>query len=179
MPRTSLLLVLMLGLGPSGCNQGGGAAEDAVAGGGTAAEEPPAGETQAGRDLSAADVCALVPAQAVATAMGEQPTAAPVHYDPGFEGTGCRYKSGRRYAEISLLPPAHFEFMRRMTPKERVHPVSDLGNAAYWEDHTGRMELYVLRSGDATLWIRFQDRGKATQVDEARRLGEAVLASLR
>jgi hypothetical protein len=40
------------------------------------------------------------------------------------------------------------------------------------------MEVYVLKSGDATIWARFQDRGRATRVDDARRLAEAVLARL-
>jgi hypothetical protein len=66
-----------------------------------------------------------------------------------------------------------------MTPKERMQPLDGLGDGAYWEDRTDRMDLYVLKNGDATIWVRFQDRGKATQVDEARRLGEAVLASLK
>jgi hypothetical protein len=66
-----------------------------------------------------------------------------------------------------------------MTPKERLHPVDGLGDGAYWEDRSDRMEVYVLKKGDATIWVRFQDRGKATQVDEARRLGEAVLPYLK
>jgi hypothetical protein len=176
---TSLALVLMLGLGSWGCGGGGDASDEAPAdadASGEAAQESP---VPAGRDLSSVDVCTLIPAEAVAKGMGEEPAAAPTNYDPGFEGKGCRYRSGRRYAEISLLPPGEFDFKRRMTPKERVHPLEGLGDAAYWEDDVDRMELYVLKTGDATIWIRFQDRANATQVDEARRLGEAVLASLK
>ena len=172
-------LALALGLGSWGCGGGGDAAEEAPAGAGDMGEAQEQMETSAGRDLSAVDVCTLVPAEAVATAMGEKSSAAPTNYDPGFEGKGCRYKSGQRYAEISLLPPGEFEFKRGMTPKERVHPLEGLGDAAYWDDRTDRMDVYVLKGGDATIWVRFQDRGKATQVDEARRLGEAVLASLK
>jgi hypothetical protein len=175
----SLALVLMLGLGSWACGGGGDASEEAPADTGAAGEASQDNETPAGRDLSTMDVCALIPAEAVAKAMGEKPAAAPTGYDPGFEGKGCRYKSGLRYAEVSLLPPGEFEFTRGMTPKERVHPLEGLGDAAYWEDRTDRMDLYVLESGDVTIWVRFQDRGKATQVDEARRLGEAVLPYLK
>ena len=64
--------------------------------------------------------------------------------------------------------------------QQYVGPTGEgLGDAAYWDDRTDRMDLYVLESGDVTIWIRFQDRGKATQVDEARRLGEAVLPYLK
>jgi hypothetical protein len=179
MSWTPLALALMLGLSSWGCGGGGDASDEAPADTGAAGEASQDSETPAGRDLSTVDVCTLIPAEAVATAMGEKPATAPANYDPGFEGKGCRYKSGRRYAEVSLLPPGEFDFKRGMTPKERVHPLEGLGDAAYWEDDVDRMELYVLKSGDATIWIRFQDRGNATQVDEARRLGEAVLASVK
>ena len=171
--------MLMLALGSWGCGGGGGASKAAPADTGAAGEASQESETPAGRDLSTVDVCSLIPAEAVATAMGEKPATAPTNYDPGFEGKGCRYKSGQRYAEVSLLPPDHFRFMRNMTPKERLHPLEGLGDGAYWEDRSDRMELYALKNGDATIWIQFQDRGKSTQVDEARRLGEAVLASLK
>jgi hypothetical protein len=176
---TSLALVLMLGLGSWGCGGGGDASDEAPADAGAAGETAEESPVPAGRDLSSVDVCTLIPAEAVAKGMSEEQAAAPTNYDPGFEGKGCRYRSGRRYAEISLLPPGEFEFKRSMTPKERVHPLEGLGDAAYWEDDVDRMELYVLKTGDATIWIRFQDRANATQVDEARRLGEAVLASLK
>ena len=179
MSWTSLALVLMLGMGPWGCGRGGDGSDEAPADPETAGEVSRESEAPAGRDLSGVDVCALIPAEAVAKAMNEKPAAAPTNYDPGFEGKGCRYKSGMRYAEVSLLPPDHFRFKRSMTPKERLHPVDGLGDGAYWEDRSDRMEVYVLKSGDATIWVRFQDRGKATQVDEARRLGEAVLPYLK
>lgn len=178
MSWTPLALVLMLGLGSWGCG-GSDASDEAPADTGAAGEASQLSETPAGRDLSTVDACTLIPADAVAQAMGEKPATTPTTYDPGFEGKGCRYKSGRRYAEISLLPPGEFDFKRGMTPKERVHPLEGLGDAAYWEDDVERMELYVRKDGDATIWIRFQDRGKATRVDEARRLGEAVLPYLK
>jgi len=179
MSWTPLVLVLMLGMGSWGCGGGGDGSEEAPADTGTGGEASEESETTASRDLSAVDVCTLIPADAVAQAMDEKPAATPTNYDPGFEGKGCRYRSGRRYAEVSLLPPDHFRFRRSMTPKERMQPLDGLGDGAYWEDRTDRMDLYVLKNGDATIWVRFQDRGKATQVGEARRLGEAVLASLK
>jgi hypothetical protein len=37
----------------------------------------------------------------------------------------------------------------------------------------------VLKGGDVALWIRFQENAARTREEEARRLGEAVLAELR
>jgi hypothetical protein len=179
MSRTLLALAMVLGIASWGCSGGSGGGEEAPAGGGAAEEEPVQSESAAGRDLSAVDVCALVPAEAVAEAMGEKPAGPSSSYDPGFEGKGCRYKSGQRYAEVSLLPPDHFRFRRNMTPADRLQELGGLADGAYWEARSDRTDVYLLRAGDATIWIRFQDRGKATRAEDARKLGEAVLATLK
>jgi hypothetical protein len=143
---------------------------------GSEAEEAP------GRDLSGLDVCQLISAEAVATGMANEAAESTADYDPGFEGKGCRYASRgpgpTRYAEISLHPPADFEFRRQMRTKE-AHELAGLGDAAWWEEGSDRTELFILKRGDASIWIRFQESGAAPTEDEARRLGEAVLAQVR
>lgn len=178
MSRTLRILALTLGFWSWACGGSGDASEEAGGDTVTAGDSSRPGEPPGGRDLSTVDVCALVPADAVAAAMGEASSSAPADYDPGFDGKGCRYKSGMRYAEVSLLPPDHFEFKRGMTPKEQLHPVEGIGDAAYWQRRSDRMEILVLKDGDATIWVRFQDRGKDTREEDARRLAVAVLARL-
>lgn len=139
-------------------------------------------EATAGRDLSGVDVCRLISAEAVAAAMGSEIADPTAEFDPGFEGKGCRYASrgpGRtRYAEISLHPPADFEFRRKMRTGA-FHELAGLGDAAWWEEGGDRVELSMLKRGDTSIWVRFQDSGASPPEVEARRLGEAVLAQVK
>jgi hypothetical protein len=139
-------------------------------------------EEAPGRDLSGVDVCRLISAESVAAGMANEVAESTADYDPGFEGKGCRYASrgpgATRYAEISLHPPADFEFRRKMRTGE-VHEVAGLGDAAWWEDGGDRTELLILKRGDTSIWIRFQETGAAPPEVEARRLGKVVLAQVR
>lgn len=149
---------------------------------GNAKETRPEPEETAGRDLSGIDVCRLISAEAVAAGMGSEIAEQTSEYDPGFEGKGCRYASrgpgSTRYAEISLHPPADFEFRRSMTAGA-IHELAGLGDAAWWEEGSDRVELYMLKRGDTSIWVRFQDSGASPPEVEARRLGQAILAQVR
>jgi hypothetical protein len=173
------LLPLLAALG--GC--GDAERQDAAPSEREVSEQPASADPAAkGRDLAALNVCELVPAEVVATAMGGSPAAAPEDHDPGFDGKGCRYStragSRTRYAEVGLLPPDQFEFRRRMRSGES-HDLAGLGDAAWWQSRSDRTDVNVLKGGDVALWIRFQENAARTREEEARRLGEAVLAELR
>jgi len=145
---------------------------------------PPASAESAatGRDLSTVNVCTLISAEVVSKAMGGSSAGPPEAHDPGFDGKGCRYStragSRTRYAEVGLLPPAQFEFRRRMRSGE-YRDLDGLGDAAWWQSRSDRTDVNVLKANDVGLWIRFQENAVRTREEEARRLGEMILAELR
>lgn len=160
-------LVLTLALSAAG---GDGAAS--AARGQEAADEA---ARFAGRDLAALDVCALVPGDAVATALGgtlERATGS-THSGSGL-ATDCAYtvRVGRRtvVALVFFYPPQHFVAMRQ--GEVLLEPVAGVGDEAYWSMAGSMHQLTVLKRGDVTL-----DARAATQRD-ARRLAEVALSRL-
>lgn len=143
--------------------------------------EDAAATAEASRDLANVDVCALIPADAVATALGGAVAAEPTGWDPGWEGKGCRYKtragSFSIYTEVGLVPPDDYEFLRQAA-QVPTHDVSGLGDGAWWMDRTDRADLYVLRRGDVMVWIRSQIWDEKNTERELRAIAEAVLARL-
>ncbi len=129
----------------------------------------------AGRDLAALDVCALVPGDAVATALGgtlEGATGST--YSGSGLATDCAYtvRVGRRtmVALVFFYPPQHFAAMRQ--GEAVLEPVTGVGDEAYWSMIGSMHQLTVLKRGDVTL-----DARAATQRD-ARRLAELALSRL-
>ena len=178
--HTRPIAYLLTLLAAGGC--GGAERRDSGQPEGEATAQPSSADQAAkGRDLSALNVCELVAAEAVSKAMNGSPAAPPEHYDPGFDGKGCRYAtragSRTRHAEVGLLPPAQFEFRRRMRPA-KAQDLDGLGDAAWWQARSDRTDVNVLKANDVGLWIGFQENAVATREDEARRLGEALLAEL-
>jgi hypothetical protein len=176
--RSIAYLLALLAAGGCGAEQ-----RDSALPEGEPAAQPASGDQAAkGRDLSALNVCELVTAEAVAKAMNGAPAAPPEQYDPGFDGKGCRYAtragSRTRYAEVGLLPPAQFASRQRMRPAAS-HELAGLGDAAWWQARSDRTDVNVLKANDVGLWIRFQENAVATREEEARRLGEAILAELK
>lgn len=143
----------------------------------TEATEEAVAEEGPGRDLSAVDVCSLVPAEAVAEAAGatvEGPAAAT---DPGFDGKGCEYQLRigglLRSPEISLHPPATCDFWRDVQTF-KLEDLSGLGDRAFWGKRTDQTDLYVLVSNDVCVHV--QAHGQ--ELPQARAIAEAVLGRL-
>lgn len=145
----------------------------------TESEAPAAVDQQdAGRDLASVDVCDLMPAQAVASAVGAQNEGPAEETDPGFDGKACRYQyrlaDGRiGVTEISLHPPSEFDFWRT-TQSFPLTDLDGLGDGAYWGKRTGETNLFVLAAGDVTVRIRAMSQ----ELEQARAIATAVLEHL-
>ena len=144
-----------------------------------ASDEPAAAEVEEGpgRDLSAVDVCALIPADAVAGAAGSTPEGAATPTEPGFDGKGCRYEYRvgglRQSTEVSLHPPGTCNFWRDMQ-SFKLTDLSGIGDRAFWGQRTGQTDFYVLKSGDVCVHV--QARGQ--ELEQAQAIAEAVLGRL-
>jgi hypothetical protein len=145
------------------------------------AEEEASLTEEMGRDLATIDVCALVPAVAVAEAAGGTVLAEPTDWDPGLRGKGCRYKTNTKgfifYTEIGLVPPDDFDFLRE-TAQVPTHDVRGLADGAWWMDRTDRTELFVLKRGGVMIWVRSQVRDTENAEPELRPIAEVVLDRL-
>lgn len=170
-----VLLPLWVAALLGGCGQEPGPGdtlpEVPAATGETVAEQGP------GRDLGAVDVCALVPAEAVAAAAGatvEGPAAAT---DPGYDGKGCEYQLRigglRKSPEISLHPPGTCDFWRDMQTFE-LEDLPGLGDRAFWGKRTDQTDLFVLRSNDVCVHV--QAHGQ--ELPQAQAIAEVVLGRL-
>lgn len=161
----------------AGC--GGGPSEPGAADAEPAQDPAPAlAAESAGRDLAAVDVCDLIPADAVAAAVGAESSAAPTATDPGFDGKGCRYEyrpggGMRHHTEISLHPPAEFDFWRTMQ-SFKLQDLPGLGDGAYWGKRTGQTDLYVLKSNDVSVHIQ----ARSQELEQAQAIAKAVLERL-
>lgn len=122
-------------------------------------------------------MCELVPAKAIAAAVGGEPGDAPVVTDPGFEGKGCRYHyrvgGSGLYTEVSLHPPSDFAFRRNMATF-KIADVSSIGDAAFSGERSGQTDLYVLKRGDLSMHV--QARGQ--NLEQAQAVARAVLERL-
>jgi hypothetical protein len=132
-----------------------------------------------GRDLSAVNVCELIPPEAVAAAVEAESAGPPEPTDPGFDGKGCRYqyRSGvggiSRYTEISLHPPDDYRFQRSMETFEKTD-LPGLGDAAFWGERSGQTDLYVLKQGDVSVHVQ----ARSQQLEQAQAIAAAVLERL-
>jgi hypothetical protein len=173
----TIVVPILLVAGLAACGQKDSSGSDSAAP--SEADASPASEPQgAGRDLASVDVCELIPANAVASAVGGQIDGPAEATDPGFDGKGCRYRyrlaDGRTGAtEISLHPPSEFDFWRTT----QSFPLTDLdgiGDGAYWGKRTGETNLFVLARGDVTVRIR----AISQELEQAQAIAGAVLEHL-
>jgi len=142
----------------------------------TAAPAAPAAET-AGvtQDVTAIDVCALVPAAEVAAALGGSPSGRPPHGNayPGAESE-CWYEvnrgSGtpRETVGVFLYPPDAYASAR----EDGATEIAGLGDGAFLSPRRDIATVVVLKKGVATVDARAGDP------DHARRLAELVLSKL-
>jgi len=138
----------------------------------TAAAPAPASRD---RDVTSLDVCALVPVDEVAAALGGSPGTLPPNGSayPGAE-SDCWYRiargSGRMPETVGvfLYPPEYFP----EAEEEGSTPISDLGDAAFLSPRTDITTVFVLKKGVATVDARAGD------ADHAKKLAELVLAKL-
>lgn len=153
------------------------APSDAASDAADATEEFLAEAEGPGRDLSAVDVCALVPAEAIATATGGTVDGNVSATEPGFDGKGCRYEvriAGlRKSPEISLHPPATCDLWRDIQSFP-LEDISGIGDRAFWGKRTDQVDLYVKKSGDVCLHV--QAHGQ--DLPQAQAIAEAVLGRL-
>lgn len=132
-------------------------------------------------DLVTLDVCALVPGDQVAHAVGARLTETRRFNSPDGDIARCVYilalgggeeAPGRVFA-IELQEPSSFTDVRPFV-EEPVHGVDGLGDGAWTfrDPDVGRHRLYVLRRDVATLYLTGDDEG------ELRALAELVLSRL-
>lgn len=132
-----------------------------------------------GRDLTALNVCELIPPEIVAAAAKAETAGSPVPTDPGFDGKGCRYqyRSGvggiSSYTEVSLHPPDDYRFQRDMQTFEKTD-LPGLGDAAFWGERSGQTDLYVLKQGDVSVHVQVRSQ----VLEEAQAIAAAVLEHL-
>ncbi len=140
-----------------------------------APEGPAAATTSAARDVTAFDVCALVPIAEIATVLGGSPGARPPNGNtyPGTESE-CWYEVARgpgRTPEtvgVLLYPPGYYASAQ----EEGATEIGDLGDGAFLSPRTDIATVIVLKKGVATIEARAGD------ADHARKLADLVLAKL-
>lgn len=132
-------------------------------------------------DLAALDVCALVPGDQVARAVGAPLAETRRFNSPDGDIARCVYlvapaaggdPPARAFA-VELQQPASFLEVRPYV-EEPIRDVDGLGDGAwtYRDPDTGRFRLHVLRRDVATIYLTGEDEG------ELRALAELVLSRL-
>jgi hypothetical protein len=144
------------------------------------------------RDLSALDVCAILPDEVVAQLLGNTIRQPGRRQDYGQVTQGCEYALGRaergtdegpfEYVFIYVSPPGRFgtletalatdQGLDQKVSGEVVSGIGDLAFAVYNETEHATT-LHVPRKGDLALEI------KANNLEHTRKLAEAALARLR
>lgn len=193
-------LLILLGIGAvmlAGCASGGGGSTQpsAVSTQAPAASQPGESPTDAaptappsggvvagGRDISSLDVCTLLKQEDIAVALQAQIARPADRTDMGATTRGCTYYFGSPnsatndsyivYVEEPSLTDAQIQLL---TPEERSHPVSGVGDVAYLitELDGTQFRLEFLMKGNAGVEVI------GSKADWVQKIGELVLARLK
>ncbi len=145
------------------------------------AAPPPGGGVDGGRDISSLDVCALLKQEDVAGALLAQIARPADRTDMGTTTHGCTYYFGPQnsttydsyivYVEAPSVTDAQIQVL---TPEEKSHPVSGVGDVAYLitELDGTQYRLEFLRKGDAGVEVI------GPKADWVQKIGELIAARL-
>ncbi len=139
-------------------------------------------EPGGGRDISTLDVCALLKQEDVAAALQTQIARPADRTDMGKTTHGCTYYFGSPnsatndsyivYVEEPSLTDAQIQLL---TPEEKTHPVSGVGDVAYLitEMDGTQFRLEFLLKGNAGVEVI------GSKADWVQKIGELILARLK
>ncbi len=151
-------VLLMLALGALACGLPGGGSSG---GGGPSEITVTAAPIIIGPDLTAIDVCAAIPPEALEAAVGRQLSGPPepfVYYDVGAS-SGCAYDFGEDqegnlvWGYVALNPPEVFD----QQPLYLNEDVSGLGSRAFFNNGPDARHLWVLIEGKVSFVVAFGD----------------------
>jgi hypothetical protein len=134
----------------------------------------PAAPAATGRDLASADVCKLIPGDAIAGAFGGTLVSAqPSGYGSDRSCTYSVKPAGGSFPKtylIWLYPPDRYDSYKQM--ETHAEPVMGLGDDAYMTHDSGMVQIHILKKGDVTIDAR------GNTEEEARTVAETALTKL-
>lgn len=163
--------LMLLVLGHAACGGGG---QVPVEPAGQAVRTDPVTGGSTGRDLSALDVCDLVPGEAVAEVLGGTLAREPSGSVYGSMSTDCSYAVDLggvpEVVMVFIYPAAYFESLE--AGAENGRPLEGIGDRAFVATLDEFQQVVGLRSGDVVVEVR------ADELEDATRLAELVLSRL-